>query len=172
MKKQDDRKATLTKKDISDTFNEFYGKVIEPRFDRIETYIQNQIEPRFDRFESYIQKHIEPRFDRIESYIQNQIEPRFDKIDRKLEEHDKKFNDLLNHFDQIYHRLDRLETEYFTITSGLQRVEKQLVGIEEKLDKEIGIRERLEREVSDLKQRVVVLQGKIEEIEIRLKTIS
>jgi chromosome segregation ATPase len=157
MKKQDDRKPTLTKKDISDTFNEFYGKVIEPRFDRIETYIQNQIEPRFDR---------------VETYIQNQIEPRFDKIDRKLEEHDKKFNDLLNHFDQIYHRLDRLETEYFTITSGLQRVEKQLVGIEEKLDKEICIRERLEKDITDLKQRVVVLQSRIEDIENRLKAIS
>ena len=142
MKREDSSKTSLTKKDISDTFNEFFGKVIEPRFDR------------------------------IESYIQKQIEPRFDKIDKKLEENDRKFNDLLNHFDQIYNRLDRLETEYFTITAGLQRVEKQLVGIEEKLDKEIAIRERLEGEISDLKQRVVVLQMKIEEIEIRLKTIS
>ena len=154
MKKED---TTLTKKDISDTFNEFFGKVIAPRFDGIE---------------SYIQKQIEPRFDRIESYIQKQIEPRFDKIDKKLEENENKFNDLLNHFDQIYLRLDRLETEYFTITAGLQRVEKQLVGIEEKLDKEIALRERLEREISDLKQRVAVLQRKIEEIEIHLKTIS
>jgi chromosome segregation ATPase len=157
MEKEDSSKTSLTKKDISDTFNEFFGKVIEPRFDRIE---------------SYIEKQIGPRFDRIESYIQRQIEPRFDKIDKKLEENDKKFNDLLNHFDQIYNRLDRLETEYFTITAGLQRVEKQLVGIEEKLDKEIAIRERLEGEISDLKQRVVALQRKIEEIEIRLKTIS
>jgi chromosome segregation ATPase len=157
MKREDSSKTSLTKKDISDTFNEFFGKVIEPRFDRIE---------------SYIEKQIGPRFDRIESYIQRQIEPRFDKIDKKLEENDRKFNDLLNHFDQIYNRLDRLETEYFTITAGLQRVEKQLVGIEEKLDKEIAIRERLEGEISDLKQRVVALQRKIEEIEIRLKTIS
>ena len=142
MKKEDNRNTALTKKDLSDTFNEFFGKVIEPRFDRIEFYIREQIEPRFD------------------------------KIDKKLEENDRKFNDLLNHFDPIYNRLDRLETEYFTITAGLQRVEKQLVGIEEKLDKEIDIRERLEGEISDLKQRVVVLQRKIEEIEIRLKTIS
>jgi chromosome segregation ATPase len=157
MKKADNGKTALTKRDISDTFNEIFGKMIEPRFDRIEDTIQKQIEPRFDR---------------IEFYIREQIEPRFDKIDKKLEENEKKFNDLLNHFDQIYNRLDRLETEYFTITAGLQRVEKQLVGIEEKLDKEIAIRERLEREISDLKQRVAVLQRKIEEIEIRLKTIS
>jgi chromosome segregation ATPase len=157
MKRDDSKKTALTKEDISDTFNEFFGKVIEPRFDRIESYIQNQIEPRFDR---------------IESYVKNQIEPRFDKIDKKLEEHDKKFNDLLNHFDQIYNRLDHLETEYFAITAGLQRVEKQLLTIEEKLDKEITLRERLEKEVSDLKQRVSLLQREIEEIEIRLKTTS
>ncbi len=157
MKREESQKSALTREDLSDTLNEFFGKVIEPRFDRIESYIQNQIEPRFDR---------------IESYIQNHIEPRFDKIDKELEDHGKKFNDLLNHFDQIYNRLDRLETEYFTITAGLQRIEKQLIAVEGKLDKEISLRERLEKEVLDLKQRVVFLQRQIEEIEIRLKTIS
>ncbi len=142
MKREDSTKTALTKKDISNTLNEFFGKQIGPRFDQIETYIQKQIVPRFDN------------------------------IDKKLEEHDKKFNDLSSHFDQIYNRLDRLETEYFTVIAGLQGVEKQLLSIEEKLDKEIAIRERLEKEVSDLKQRVVVLQRKIEEIEIRLKSIS
>jgi hypothetical protein len=44
--------------------------------------------------------------------------------------------------------------------------------IEEKSDKEIGIRERLENEVSDLKQRVISIQARIEEIENHLKTIS
>ncbi len=94
MEKEENPKAVLTKDDLSDTLNEFFGKVIEPRFD---------------------------------------------KIDKKLEEHDRRFNDLLNHFDQIYHRLDRLETEYFTITAGLQRIEKQLNAVEEKLDKEISL---------------------------------
>ena len=134
--------APITKKDLSDALTDFYGRVIEPRFDR------------------------------IESYIQNQIEPRFDKIDKKLEEHDKKFADLLAHFDQIYTRLDRLETEYYTITAGLQRLEDHMARIEGKLDKEIGIREQLEKEVSDLKQRVIALQARIEEIENHLKTMS
>jgi hypothetical protein len=56
MKREDSSKTSLTKKDISDTLNEFFGKVIEPRFD---------------------------------------------KIDKKLEENDRKFDDLLNHFDPI-----------------------------------------------------------------------
>jgi hypothetical protein len=59
--------AEITKKDIFDTLNEFYGKVIEPRFDRIE---------------------------------------------KRLDEHDQKFRDILEHFDKIYTKLDRLETEY------------------------------------------------------------
>ena len=73
----------ITKKDLTDTLMEFYGKVIEPRFDKIE---------------------------------------------QKLEEHDKKFGDLLNHFDQIYLKLDRLETEYHTITYSIQRIEGQLIS--------------------------------------------
>jgi len=132
-----------------------------------------------DALEEFHKKTIEPRFDRIESYILNRIEPRFDKIEKKLEEHDKKFDDLLDHFDQIYHRLDRLETEYHTITISLQRIEErldrveaQLGGMKVKQDKEIALREHLEKEIVDLKQRVFVLQGRIEELEKYLKTVS
>lgn len=107
------------------------------------------------------------------------IEPQFNKLGQKLEEHDKKFADLLDHFDQIYQRLDRLETEYFTITIALQRIEErldrvegQLGRMEGKLDKEIALKERLEKEITDLKQRVFILQSRIEELENNLKTIS
>jgi hypothetical protein len=57
--------AEITKKDIFDTLSDFYGKVIEPRFDGVE---------------------------------------------KKLDQHDQKFRDILEHFDKIYTRLDRLET--------------------------------------------------------------
>ena len=117
----------ITKKDLSDALTDFYGRMIEPQFDR---------------------------------------------LNKRLDEHDKKFADLLAHFDQIYTKLDRLETEYYAITAGLQRLEDRMGSIEEKLDKEIDIRERLEKEVSDLKQRVISLQARIEEIENHLKTIS
>lgn len=65
--------AEVTKKDIFDGLAEFYGKVIEPRFDRLE---------------------------------------------KKLDEHDQRFKDLLDHFDKIHTRLDRLETEYYTIVAA------------------------------------------------------
>ncbi len=152
----------LTKKDLADTLIEFYGKVIEPQFN---------------------------------------------KINEKLEEHDRKFADLLNHFDQIYHRLDRLETEYHTITFSIQRIEEHLDGVEKrlghveirldgvdkrldkvegrldgvekhleriegKLDKEIDLKEHLQKEVADLKQRASLLQNRIEELENRIKILS
>ena len=131
----------ITKRDLADALNEFYEKVIEPRFDRIE---------------SYLQTHVENRFDRIE---------------QKLENHDQRFSELLGHFGEIYSRLDRLETEYFAINASLKRIEDRLDRVEEKVDKEISLRERLEREVSDLKQRALTLQSQIEEIENRLKIL-
>lgn len=75
----------LTKKDLTDALIEFYGKVIEPQFN---------------------------------------------KIGQKLEEHDKRFADLSDHSDRIYFKLDRLETEYYTITISLQRIEERLDRLE------------------------------------------
>jgi uncharacterized protein involved in exopolysaccharide biosynthesis len=75
--------------------------------------------------------------------------------------------------------LDWLETEYYSIVAAIDRVEKrldkvegQLNGIDQKLDKEISIREIIEKEIKDLKQRVTTLQEKIEDLEKRLKTFS
>ena len=62
--------AEITRKDIFDTLSEFYGKVIEPRFDRIE---------------------------------------------KRLGGDDQRFRDLIDHFDRIYTKLDRLETECYSI---------------------------------------------------------
>lgn len=39
------------------------------------------------------------------------LEPRFDKIEKRLDEHDQKFSDILNHLDKIYVRIERLERE-------------------------------------------------------------
>lgn len=107
--------AGITKQDVFDVLNEFYGKVLEPRFDRIE---------------------------------------------KRHDAHDEKFRDILQHFDELYKRLERLETEYYAINAAIDRIEKRL-------DKE-----RLEGEVADLKQRISTLQERVEDLEKRLKTFS
>ncbi len=114
------------------------------------------------------------------------IEPEFKAIRGKLDEHDQKFRDILHHFDGIYARFERLETEYYSIIAAIDRTEKhleqvegrlgkieaQMDGIGQKLDKEISIRQIIEKEIKDLKQRVTTLQERIEDLEKRLKSSS
>jgi len=71
----------INKKDIFDVLSEFYGKILEPRFNRIEN---------------------------------------------TLDDHGRKFRDLLDHFDRIYTKFDQLETEYYSITASIDRIEKRL----------------------------------------------
>ena len=58
-----------------------------------------------DALEEFHKKTIEPGFNRIESYIFNRIEPRFDNIENKLEEHDKKFDNLFTYIKERENRL-------------------------------------------------------------------
>jgi len=58
------------------------------------------------------------------------------------------------------------------MNAAIDRIERQLDGINEKLDKEISIRDMIEKEIKDLKQRAAVLQERIEDLEKRLKTFS
>jgi len=54
-------------------------------------------------------------FDTLVEFYGKVIEPEFKAIHNKLDDHDRKFKDLLEHFDRIYTKLDRLETEYYSI---------------------------------------------------------
>jgi len=69
--------------------------------------------------------------------------------------------EMLGHFDAIYHRFERLEQEYYAITQALRRIEAGLAD-------ERGRREILERALAELKQHMAALQSRIEEIEQRL----
>ncbi len=101
--------------------------------------------------------------DTLKDFYGKIIEPEFRAIRNKLDEHDQKFRDILEHFDQIYKRFERLETEYYSIIGGLKR-------IEEKLDREISNRELIEREIAALRERVSKLQERIENIDSELKS--
>jgi len=94
-----------------------------------------------------------------------EMDRRFTEMDRRFDEADLRVTDLrqdiLAHFDAIYHRFERLEQEYHAITQALRRIEAGLAD-------ERGRREILERALAELKQHVAVLQSRIEEIEQRI----
>jgi phage shock protein A len=71
--------------------------------------------------------------------------------------------EVLSHFDDLYHRFDRLETEYQSLVAGVGRVEKRMLNIERRLEK-LDVREELET----LKTRVADLQDRIARLESEL----
>ena len=107
---------------------------------------------------------IDRRFDGVDARLDG-MDRRFSEMDRRFDEVDLRFTELrqemLEHFDEIYHRLERLEQEYHAITQALRRIEAGLAD-------ERGRREILERALAELKQDMAALQSRIEEIEQRL----
>ena len=95
------------------------------------------------------------------------IDQRFAAIDRRfdhLQEHiDGRFREVFGHFDAIYVRLERLEQEYHAITQGLRRIEALLAD-------EGMRRQLLERGLAELKEQVVLLQARINDLEQRLRS--
>jgi chromosome segregation ATPase len=94
-----------------------------------------------------------------------EVDRRFGEVNRRFDEADLRLTELrqemLGHFDAIYHRFERLEQEYHAITQALRRIEAGLAD-------ERGRREILERALAELKQHMAALQSRIEEIEQRL----
>jgi predicted nucleic acid-binding Zn-ribbon protein len=68
------------------------------------------------------------------------------------------------HFDAIYKRFDRLETEYEMIVAGLKRLEERMDRVEQQLSKMA-----LRSELLDLKARVDGLQEQVRTLEARLE---
>jgi len=94
-----------------------------------------------------------------------EVNQRFTQMDRRFDEVGLGFTELrqevLGHFDEIYHRFERLEQEYHAITQALRRIE---LGLSDERSR----REILERVLAELKQHIAALQSRIEEIEHHL----
>ena len=91
------------------------------------------------------------------------IDRRFDAMERRFDGVDDRFREVLGHLEAIYGRLERLEQEYYAIVEGLRRIEMALAD-------ERGQRELLERGLAEMKERVALLQARIDELERRLRT--
>ncbi len=90
------------------------------------------------------------------------LDQRFTTMDRRFDAQDERFREVLGHLEAIYGRLERLEQEYHAIVEGLRRIEAILTD-------EQGRREILERSLAELKERVALLQARIDELERRLQ---
>ena len=120
----------------------------------------------------------------IEGVVERLTKPRFDQID--------------GHFDTIYHKLDKLETEYEALKAGLGRVEEdqkrmgqtlkvlesqyrdlvaglhrleeRLARVEKSVDELVAGRDKepLRAELADLRARVDGLQAQVRTLEKRL----
>ena len=89
------------------------------------------------------------------------IDRRFDAVDRRFDAQDERFREILGHLEAIYGRLERLEQEYHAIVEGLRRIEMILTD-------ERARREILERGLAELKDRMAILQARIDQLERRL----
>ena len=119
----------------------------------------------------------------FEGLFERLIKPRFDEMD--------------GHFDRIYHKLDKLETEYEALKAGLGRVEEnqkrmgetlkvlesqyrdlvagfhrleeRLARVEKSVDELVAGRDKepLRAEVADLRARVDSLQAQVRTLEKR-----
>jgi DNA repair exonuclease SbcCD ATPase subunit len=84
------------------------------------------------------------------------IAPDLDRRDEKLGTVEQKLDDVLTHFDAIYHRFDQLESEYQALAAAVGRLERQMEAMP-KVD--------IRREIDEIKARVAQLQERIEQLE-------
>ena len=103
--------AGVTKKDIFDTLTEFYGKVIEPRFDRIE-------------------KRLDDHDQKFRDILQH-----FDEIYKRLERLETEYYTINAAMDRIEKRLDkeRLEGEVADLKQRVSTLQEKIEDLEKRL---------------------------------------
>jgi chromosome segregation ATPase len=142
---------------------EFLGQrftAIDCRFDAVDQRLDG-VERRFEVIERRLDG-MDRRFETIDlrfESMQQYMDRRFEALQQQI---DERHRDVLGHFDAIYGRLERLDQEYQAITQALRRIEALLAD-------EQGRREILERRLEELKDNVLLLQARIEEVERRLR---
>ena len=137
---------------------EFLGR----QFTKIEQQFA-RVDQQFTRVDQQLTR-IDQQFTRIDQQFVEvgrhftEVGRRFDTVDQQITELRR---EMVGHFDEIYRRLDLLEQEYHAITQALRRVEAGLADDDAR-------REILARDLGALKQQVVALQARIDDLEQRL----
>ncbi|HEX7150004.1 MAG TPA: hypothetical protein VF618_00850 [Thermoanaerobaculia bacterium] len=104
----------------------------------------------------------------IERVVEERIEGRIASFERNM----------YGHFDNVYSRLDKLDTESVAIKAGLQRLEERIVSVEARVVSLEARIARIEQKLDTLETKVVLraeleeLKQHIHELEERLASLS
>ena len=71
--------------------------------------------------------------------------------------------EMLANFDAVFKSLDRLESEYQSLSAAVRRLEERMAVVEQKIEK-LALR----NELVELKERVVALEHRIAQLEAQL----
>ena len=99
--------------------------------------------------------------DALLDFYQKILKPEFDTLKRQHVEHEERLSEIYGHLESIYARLGRLEDEYLMMINRLKRIEESIESGSVK-------RSDLEKRVSDMKEQLSTLQGKLESVERQL----
>lgn len=72
--------------------------------------------------------------------------------------------EMFTHFDAVYQRFERLETEYQALKAGLGRVEARLDAVEGRLERVETRLDHLEAQVLELRTRLGRVEERLEEL--------
>jgi chromosome segregation ATPase len=105
-------------------------------------------------------------------------------IDRAFDERLTPFrNEVNGHFDAIYKRFDKLETEYYALCAAVARLEKRMESIEKRMGNveqsldavegrltsiEEMMKIEIRNEIDEIKRRIATLQERVAELEAQL----
>jgi chromosome segregation ATPase len=114
------------------------------------------VDRRFDTLEGRFDR-LELRFDVLEFRL-GELQQRVAALETRI---DEGFCKCFGHFDAVYRRLERLEQEHQAIVEALRRLEA-LWGSDR------AQREVIERDLAELRERVALLQARLDDLERRL----
>jgi chromosome segregation ATPase len=77
-------------------------------------------------------------------------------------------NDMNSHFDGVYARFDRLESEYYALKSWMSRLDERLARIESEVQSLNGRMGRVESEVQSLNGRMGCVESEVQSLNARM----
>lgn len=101
----------------------------------------------------------------LSDFFNKIIMPELDAVKGEIRSVQEEVAEIKGLQEDLYKKWEDLRTEYHVICAQLDRMEEKLNRIEAKLDLEIQERKILGEELPKLKQQVVFLQTRIEELE-------